>query len=143
MIDFKLNDTAHIFKDISFVNGDIETTRNLDTAVLLSIFCERRADSSEVPIAKYRRGWIGNILMFDSLDEMGSKLWLLYQARATQNNLNRAKKFITDALEWMTKTGKIRNAIINVNYLANNAMNINIKLITFRETLEYNINYGF
>ena len=143
MIDFKLNNTSHIFKDIGFVNGDIETTRDLETAVLLSIFCERRADSSEVPIAKYRRGWVGNILMFDSLDEMGSKLWLLSQARATANNLSRAEKFIAEALEWMIKTGKIRNISVSVNYLTGNIMNISIKLMTFKETLEYNINYGF
>ncbi len=41
-------------------SGDIDKTDGFDTAILMSFFCERRADESEVTVAELRRGWVGN-----------------------------------------------------------------------------------
>lgn len=82
-------------------SGDIETKESFDTSILMSIFCERRALPSEMPISHYRRGWIGN----ESTPgfEIGSKLWLYEQSRITRSVLNGVSSVIKEGLEWMVE----------------------------------------
>lgn len=83
-------------------DGDLGNGDFLDTAILYSIYGERRASESEVPISSNRRGWIGN----EGKDfENGSKVWLFEQARRTQSNLNELAGALQDALEWMVDDG--------------------------------------
>jgi len=81
--------------------GDIQTDEWFDTAILYSLFGERRASPDEVVDARYRRGWIGN----DATFENGSKLWLLEQSRATRSNLNRIEDEAKKALQWLVEDG--------------------------------------
>lgn len=83
------------------VNGDIASADFFDTAILYSLFGERRASSSEVVEPQFRRGWIGN----DEAFENGSKLWLFTQARLTRTNLNRIEDEARKALKWIVDDG--------------------------------------
>lgn len=108
--DVALSKTADGYYDISIgEDGDVVKTDSFDTALLLSIFCERRADASEVPEPQRRRGWIGNL--FGAV-EYGSKLWLLYQARLTVNNVNRARGYLEQALSWLVDFGYLRRVVV-------------------------------
>ena len=80
-------------------DGDIVTADFFDTSIFMSIFCERRASPSEVPESYRRRGWIGN----ESTPgfEIGSKLWLYYQARASRSILAGVESVIRAGLQWM------------------------------------------
>ena len=80
-------------------DGDILTQDFFDTAILMSFFCERRAASSEVPVSRNRRGWIGN----ESTPgfEIGSKIWLYEQARITRTTINGVVDAANDSLDWM------------------------------------------
>jgi phage gp46-like protein len=84
-------------------NGDIETADQLDTALLMSLFCERRAAPSEMPHPEQRRGWIGNEATPGF--EIGSKLWLYEQARVTRTVLNGIQTEALDAVNWMVEDG--------------------------------------
>lgn len=88
-------------------DGDILTDDFFDTAILVSLFVERRASSSEVPASHQRRGWIGN----ESTPgiEMGSKLWLLEQSRLTRTLINSANSFVLNALQWLIDDGYALN----------------------------------
>lgn len=86
-------------------SGDLTKLNSFDTAIQLSIFCERRASETEVPEADRRRGWIGNI---NQPVEYGSKLWLLYQARLTADTNNRARDYLEQALQWFVDFGYLR-----------------------------------
>lgn len=102
-IDIKLtqNDDTGIF-DISFINGDFETIDSFDTSLQVSLFTDARADASQVPRSELRRGWWGNQFSpgFPGF-EIGSKLWLLNQARKTQDTLNNAIDFVRNSLQWL------------------------------------------
>lgn len=89
--------------DISLdTDGDILTDDFFDTSLLLSLFGEKRADSSEVVEPQLRRGWIGS----EGKDfENGSKLWLFDQARVTRTNLNRIQDEARKALQWLVDDG--------------------------------------
>ncbi len=108
--DVALTKTSDGYHDITIGDdGDVVKTDSFDTALLLSIFCERRADASEVPEPQRRRGWIGNL--FGAV-EYGSKLWLLYQARLTVNNVNRARGYLEQALSWLVDFGYLRRVVV-------------------------------
>lgn len=110
-------DPATGLHDISFdAEGDILTADSFDTALLYSLFGERRADSSEVVEPQLRRGWIGS----EGKDfENGSKLWLFEQARLTKTNLNRIEDEARKSLQWMIDDG-IAVSVDEVNAAAKN-----------------------
>jgi len=83
--------------------GDIETADQLDTALLMSLFCEQRAAPSEMPNPAQRRGWIGNEATPGI--EIGSKLWLYEQARVTRTTLNGIQTEGQRAVAWLVEDG--------------------------------------
>lgn len=96
----QINEATGLY-DISFdENGDIKTADFFDTAILYSLFGERRASPDEVVEPEKRRGWIGNEDF-----ENGSKLWLLEQARITRETLNKAQYEAAVGLSWFVDDG--------------------------------------
>lgn len=82
--------------------GDILTDDFFDTALLYSLFGERRAAPDEVVEPQFRRGWIGTD---PNGYENGSKLWMLSQARLTRSTLNSIQDEADKALEWLVDDG--------------------------------------
>ena len=114
-IDAVLKENPDGVYDISYDSeGDILTSDFLDTAILMSIFCERRANVEEVPESEKRRGWIGNESTPEF--EIGSKVWLYEQARLTRTTLNGLQTEIFNGLEWML--GEIAVDIEKANIIA-------------------------
>ena len=92
------------FYDIQLgVDGDIETEDSLDTAILVSLFSDRRVSESEQPNEHKRRGWIGN----ESTPgiQMGSRVWVYEQARITNTTLSGISNAASDCLQWMVDQG--------------------------------------
>lgn len=79
-------------------DGDIETEDSFDTAVVVSLLSDRRANESEVVDSSRRRGWIGNEVTPDF--EIGSKIWIFEQARLTRTTMNGIADAARDALQW-------------------------------------------
>ena len=86
-------------------NGRLKSTQSFESALQASLFWDRRADSSEVSDPQRRRGWFGN--QFDPVPEreLGSKLWLLEQARVNLETLLKAKLYTKESLEWFIEDG--------------------------------------
>jgi len=80
-------------------NGDIPVDQALDTAILMSIYEEVRANSSEIAVDNLRRGWIGN----ESTPgfEQGSKMWMFEQERITTSMLAELGTVINNGLKWL------------------------------------------
>lgn len=92
--------------------GGINTDDFFDTALLMSIFAERRASASEVPNSQQRRGWIGNESNADGF-EIGSKVWLFEQARLSHDTFNGITSAATDGLQWLIDDGFAINIVVN------------------------------
>jgi phage gp46-like protein len=121
--------------DINILNGDIETTATFDTNLQVSLLAERRADPSEVAIPEKRRGWFGNELSEIVGFEIGSKLWLLEQARRTQTTLNLAINYAIESLQWMIEDNLIENFEVSGEFSGNFGIILTIRLqITPSET---------
>lgn len=92
---------------IFFLNGELTdptTVINpLPRAVIISLFSWRRAnpdDNAPVPM-----GWWGDTYPTVAGDRIGSRLWLLGREKITNDTLNRARDYATEAMQWMLDDG--------------------------------------
>lgn len=86
--------------DFVVTKGDLATDRDLETAVLISLFTDRRAsDDDVVPDGTDdRRGcWM------DALSEipLGSRIWLLNREKIIPSTVAALKEYIEEALQWL------------------------------------------
>ena len=107
-------------------DGDVETINAFDTYIKVALHTDIRAEASEVSIPQYRRGWIGN--EGTPGFEMGSKLWLLFQAELTQDNVNRAEEYARQALQKMVDEG-LAISVRVVGVMTSEGIGLNIKII--------------
>ena len=110
-------------------DGDILTEDFFDTAILYSLFGERRASSDEMVEPQQRRGWIGNSADFEN----GSKLWLLRQARLTRENLNRIQDEAAKSLAWLVSDGYAASIDNPVASVSNGNVTLNVTIRRSRD----------
>lgn len=139
-VDIDLLKDDKTYYDLSFdSDGDFVKTEGFNMALKISLMCERRASKSEVALPQYRRGWWGNqYLGYDNF-EIGSKLWLLNQTRATQNTLNNSIVFSQIALQWLVDDNYLNEIRVTAEYI-NSELNLNINLIRSNNLVE---SYGY
>lgn len=95
------------FWDVTNIRGDwqlagaaLASGDDLTTAVLISLFTDRRArDDDTLPDGSSdRRGWWGDL---GQDVPIGSRLWLLCRAKLTPATARSAKDYINEALRWL------------------------------------------
>lgn len=120
MIDIAIIQDANGQYDIGIDpdTGDLQLVDGFETALQMSMFCERRADESEVETPELRRGWWGNEVDPTGF-EIGSKLWLLYQSQKTQATLNAAVDHAKNALQWLIDDEHLESLDVSASFTAN------------------------
>lgn len=94
------NERGHA--DLRVAGSDLVMSDDLESAVIISLFTDRRApDDVELPAGDDRRGWWGDSYPDREGDEMGSLLWLLEREKETQEVLERSRIYARQALAWM------------------------------------------
>lgn len=87
----------------------LELEDSLSTAVILSLFTDRRATRDDVlPLGQSdRRGWIGDELLAQDqdVDRWGSALWLCLVGKADRDTLERARFAAEESLAWLLRDG--------------------------------------
>jgi phage gp46-like protein len=98
---------------------DFQADETLETAVIISLFTDRRADFTEpLPFNEtFRRGWWGDSYAEIQGDQIGSHLWLLQREKITQDTLNRAKEYSLEALAWLTEDGIAESVQVNTAWI--------------------------
>ena len=94
--------------DIEYNNGDLTRESGLETAVLMSLFTDRRAsvdDELPDPNNTDRKGWWGDQVVVEEGDQIGSKLWLLSRGKTDQDTMIKAEGYAKEALEWFIDDG--------------------------------------
>lgn len=102
-------DIALIFSDygggdLAMGGQDLLRDDGLDTAVLLSLFTDRRASPEQLrpdDDPNDLRGYWGDVVPAADSDQTGSLLWLLKREKQTSETLARAKQYAEQALAWM------------------------------------------
>lgn len=96
--------------DLAMIDGDLASDRGLETAILLSVFADRRAATDDVPPSgdpRDRRGWWADEFAADEGDLIGSRLWLLDRGKRTAATGRAAESYIREALAWMIDDGVV------------------------------------
>lgn len=79
----------------------------LDTAVILSLFSDRRAGPDDVipGDSDDRRGTWVDAFSDEPGDKHGSRLWLLERAKLLTETPVRVREYVEEALAWMVRDG--------------------------------------
>lgn len=126
MTDLALAQRADGTFDLVLTDTDLATDDGWMAAVILSIYCDRRADPGDpLPAGADPRGWWGDRVqplarpqagVGANPDRMGSRLWLFEREVQSAANLVRAKKIIAEAFVWMTEDGYATAVAVDCRY---------------------------
>ena len=114
MIELGFNSDKKAFDLSLLTSGGLKATDSLQTAVLISLFTDRRAGPDDVLpedagvqslLPPDRRGWCGDALPETPGDKIGSRLWLLARAKQTEETRRRAIFYAEEALAWLIEDG--------------------------------------
>lgn len=100
--------------DLVVEGNSFASAGGFETAIPVSLFTDARAPSALVSEPQNRRGWIGNLLTASTMRQLGSILWVLDQARITQETLNVARLAAQDAFQWMIDDGAALSVFVNL-----------------------------
>ena len=100
----------------------------LRTAVLVSLFTDRRVAEGLPPGEAHRRGWWGDTLT--GAGEIGSRLWLLGRAKRTPETMRRAEGYAREALEWLVTDGVVLEVDVRAESPADHRLLLRVVLTT-------------
>ncbi len=110
--DLLLKQTGDSSFDLVLGEQDFETVDGLETAVAVLLFTDARAAPEEVNDPQLRRGWVGNILRSS---ELGGMLWLLVQAKNTQDIRNKINIWAESSLQPLIDDGSASQIIVTTD----------------------------
>ena len=102
-----------MISDYALDAGALQAENGLETAIVISLFTDRRAEpDDELPAeATDRRGWWGDVAppLVDGRPvegaRIGSRLWLLSREKQMPIVVERARQYCIEALAWMIEDG--------------------------------------
>ena len=90
--------------DLALAGVDLAADDGLRTAVLLSLFSDRRAEVGDLRAGETaRRGWWGDTLTDG--DRIGSRLWLLGREKRVADVVRRAEEYARESVAWLVEDG--------------------------------------
>lgn len=116
--------------DLALIDHDIASDLGLATAVMLSLFLDRRAEDDDVPPSgdpNDRRGWWADQFASVDGDRIGSRLWLLDRSKITGETGRRAEEYVREALAWMVEDRVVASIGVEIE-LTKSALLIGVTL---------------
>lgn len=122
---------VHGSADLSMIDSDLASEAGLETAVLLSLFTDRRAKNDDVPPSgdpNDRRGWWADQFADIEGDLFGSRLWLLDRAKLSPEVARRAEEYVREALQWMLDDKVVASIGVTIDISRRDTMLIGVTL---------------
>lgn len=114
---------------LALKDGDLEGDDGLETAVIISLFTDRRVTDDDVDAAQpSKRGWWGDTYPDVDQDKIGSRLWLLERVKRTSDTLRRAEDYIREALDWLIEDGVADSITVSASYDVNNFLVASVEI---------------
>lgn len=104
--------------DIVFTETDLAVDDSLKTAIIISLFTDRRVGKE--------RGWWGDT--FES-EPIGSRLWLLDREKRKQEVPLRANEYTKEALRWLIKQGIAKSIKVDSYFERENILIIPVEIM--------------
>lgn len=114
-------------------NADLKRQAALETAVIIALFTDKRADASDSFLngtdpAADPRGWPGD---FFEDQEVGSHLWLLFEQTISLDVLRRFKEYAEQALQVLIDQGVVARYNVEVQRNASNTERVDMSVVLF------------
>jgi phage gp46-like protein len=110
-------------------NGDLVSGSTLETAVIRSLFTDRRLPSDTLPTdgSGDPRGWWGDTY---NGYQIGSLLWTLERSKKTNGTalLRTAERYAQDALQWLIDSGVVATVTATASWASATNMALVITL---------------
>jgi phage gp46-like protein len=102
----------------------------LETAVILSLFTDRRAKPGDkLPSAATDlRGWWGDSFPQVRGDQIGSRLWLLARSKQLTEVLNSARDYARESLLWLIEDGIARAVKVDAEIVRTGVLGLAIEI---------------
>lgn len=117
--------------DLVLAGLDLARDDGLETAVLVSLFTDRRADPEQIRAgedASDLRGWWGDYNPTVDGDQTGSHLWLLRREKQTAETLKRGRQYSERALAWMVEDRVAGRVQVTTEYVHSGTMGIDVAI---------------
>lgn len=131
MSDIALKFTDYGGGDLLLVGQDLARDDGLESAVLVSLFTDRRASLDQLRPGDDRndlRGWWGDYRPAVEGDQTGSLLWLLAREKQTRETLARARQYAQQAMQWMIDDRVARQVDVSTEYVRQGVIGIGIEI---------------
>jgi len=124
--------------DIDFESGDLKSDGGLETAVLISLFTDKRITLADMPPGETsKRGYWGDMYPEIENDQYGSKLWIYDRAKRTEETLARYEEEAKQSLAWMITDGVADSIETEATYLDNGALWLEITVYRNQESQRF------
>jgi phage gp46-like protein len=102
----------------------------LQTAVILSLFTDRRAEADDVipDGTTDRRGWWADAYPAVDGDRIGSRLWLLSREKQLNSVVNKAREYAQEALAWMIEDGIAASVDIQASIVRTGVLGLTVAI---------------
>jgi phage gp46-like protein len=116
--------------DVRLDGGDLSTDDGLETAVLLSLITDSRAEADDVlpDGGTDRRGWWADAWPESEGDRIGSRLWLLGREKDTATTLQRAREYAEEALAWLLEDGVARRVQVTAERVRSGVLRLSVEI---------------
>ena len=140
--------------DLVLSSPDLQGDDGLLTAVIISLFTDRRAHDDDplpderVGVPSDMRGWWGDYFETEKRpDPIGSRLWLLWREKEMAVVVARAQEYASEALAWLTRDGRAARIEVNAVHAGPRMLAINIRALPLPGTedagREWNFMYDY
>lgn len=141
MSDVKLIADGQDF-NLSFKLGDFESDDGLETAILVSLFSDRRVRYDELIEGESdRKGWYGDVATDQTGDQIGSKLWLLDRGKASEETRKLSEEYASEALQWLLDDGVAETVDVTAVLVPRDRINLTIVITRPKERDKYFYRY--
>lgn len=108
----------------------LATDDGLETAVILSLFTDARAQDEDVLPAGQadRRGWWADAFPVMPGDRFGSRLWLLRASKQLQQSLNEARQYAEEGLAWLVEDGAASKIEVDTFIARDEVMGMHVRI---------------
>jgi len=127
---------TELFFDIVMNGPDLLSGMDLETAIYLSLFTNRRANPEDKIDSDDRGGWWGDTYLSGTNDKYGSRLWLLNRSKHTQQVLNLARAYALEAVQWLIDDGVAQAVEVDAEAVRNNVLGISVAVVKPNEKVD-------
>lgn len=113
---------------LSIVDNDLLLDAGLETAIILSLFTDMRADKEDnIPDGSTDlRGWWGDVV---SEDPIGSSLWLLLREKINGSTREKFKAAAINSLKWMIDDSVAQEIKVDVTSLLQDSVEFTVQVL--------------